>query len=103
MENSEALKVLHNLEELLKKDDKKVLYDIMTHDFKTRVGLDSYIRLEKYRLNLKLPLCLVNMYEASDQKMMLRVKQDSKSDYESFANILFVKEDDGWKLSGVLT
>jgi hypothetical protein len=35
--------------------------------------------------------------------MMLRVKQDSKSDYESFANILFVKEDDGWKLSGVLT
>ncbi|WP_313569036.1 hypothetical protein [Acetoanaerobium noterae] len=103
MENSEALKVLHNLEDLLKQDDRKAIYDLMTHDFKSRVGMDHYLRLEKYRLNLSLPLCLVHIYEASDEKMMLRVKQESKSDHESFANILFVKEEEMWKLSGILT
>ena len=75
----------------------------MTHDFKSRVGVDHYLRLEKYRLNLSLPLCLVHIYEVSDEKMMLRVKQESKSEQESFANILFVKEEEMWKLSGVLT
>ena len=33
MENSEALKVLHHLEDLLKQDDRKAIYDLMTHDF----------------------------------------------------------------------
>lgn len=78
----QALKVLHHLEDLLKQDDRKAIYDLMAHDFKSRVGMDHYLRLEKYRLNLSLPLCLVHIYEASDEKMMLRVKQESKSDHE---------------------
>lgn len=53
MENSEVLKVLHHLEDLLKQDDRKAIYDLMTHDFKSRVGMDHYLRLEKYRLNFK--------------------------------------------------
>lgn len=102
MDNSEALKLLHGLEKLIKLDDKEAIYQMMSHDFKSRVSLEHYLRLEKYRLNLSLPLCMVDIYEAHTDKIMIRAKQESHGNHDLFANMLFVKEDDIWKLSGVL-
>ncbi len=102
MDNNEALKLLHNLEDLIKKDDKQAIYEMMSQDFKSRVSLEYYLRLDKYRLNLSLPLCLVDIYESHKGKIMIRVKQESKGNRDIFANMLFVREDNIWKLSGVL-
>ena len=102
MENSEAIKLLHSLETLIKNDNKEAIYQMMTNDFKSRVSLENYLRLEKYRINLSLPLCLLDIYKAQADKVMIRAKQASRNQEHIYANILFVKEDDIWKLSGVL-
>ena len=102
MENSEAIKLLHSLQTLIKNDNKEAIYQMMTNDFKSRVSLENYLRLEKYRINLSLPLCLVDIYEAHTDKVMIRAKQASHSDHDIFANMLFVKEEDLWKFSGTL-
>ena len=40
MENSEAIKLLHSLETLIKNDNKEAIYQMMTNDFKSRVSLE---------------------------------------------------------------
>lgn len=102
--NSKVLQLLNDLETILKQDDLRVLYDFMSDEFKSRVSIENYLLLEKYRINLNLPLSLVKVYETGNEKIMLRVKQFPETNFgnEVFANIVFVKENEKWKLRDVL-
>ncbi|MBP2027355.1 hypothetical protein J2Z35_001149 [Acetoanaerobium pronyense] len=91
MKTNEIKEMIGKLNTLLKKDDTKGIYDLMSSDFKKRVKLEHFKNLRKYEVSISPDMELIKIYGADKDDFMIRVRYPQNNELRE-TNILLTNE-----------
>jgi len=97
MKTNEVKEMIGKLNLLLKKDDTKGIYDLMSSDFKERVKLEHFKNLRKYEINIRPEIELIKIYSSEKEDFMIRVRYPEDTNFKE-TNILLTKEENEIKI-----
>ena len=101
MKTKEIKEIIGVLNTLLKKDDTKGIYDLMSSDFKKRVKLEHFKNLRKYEITIRPEIELIKIYGADKDDFMIRVRYSQENQLKE-TNILLTNEGNEIKIRGFL-
>ena len=101
MKTNEVKEMIGKLNLLLKKDDTKGIYDLMSSDFKERVKLEHFKNLRKYEINIRPEIELIKIYSSEKEDFMIRVRYPHENELKE-TNILLTKEGNEIKIRNFL-